>query len=154
MRKFYSTLILLSIILFSCKQTDSKKSLASGMCDCFKSVEDKLSSETKDLIKKTGTAKDFEQAWKEEAAKLDSSKRVMVKKELNTLFMGGDKDYDFTKCMNKLDTTYFDKNLTDEQKKPQFKKAIEEMKLQNGCELGYLFLNMMMSLSDDAALKE
>src|SRR6266496_2456455 len=135
MRKFHSTLIFLSIIFFSCKHTDSKKSLASDMCDCFKSVEGKLSSETKDLIKRTGNATDFEKAWKDEAAKLDSSKRAMVKEELNTLFMGGDKDFDYTKCMSRVDSAYFAKNMTDEQKKPEIKKAIEEMKTQKDCEL-------------------
>jgi len=142
------------MIFFSCKQTDSKKSLASDMCDCFKSAESKLSNETKDLIKKTGNATDFEQAWKDESAKLDSSKRAMVKGEMNTLFMGGDKDFDYTRCMRRVDSTYFPKDMADEQKKPEIKKAIEEMKTQKECELSYLLLNMLMNLSDKAAMEE
>ena len=154
MRKFYSILILFSMIFFSCKQTDSKKSLASEMCDCFKSVESKLSNETKDLIKKTGNATDFEQAWKDESAKLDSSKRAMVKRELNSLLMGGDKDFDYNICMRRVYSTYFPKDMTDQQKKPEIKKAIEEMKTQKECELSYLLLNMLMNLSDKAAMEE
>jgi len=154
MRKFYSILILFSMIFFSCKQTDSKKSLASEMCDCFKAAENKLSNETKDLIKKTGNATDFEQAWKDESAKLDSSKRAMVKRELNSLLMGGDKDFDYSICMRRVDSTYFPKDMTDQQKKPEIKKAIEEMKTQKECELSYLLLNMLMNLSDKAAMEE
>jgi hypothetical protein len=129
-----SLLVVITTIALSCNSADNKvPQIASDFCNCFASIEKKLSAPTIDVLTKASNAGDPETALQDEIKKLDEEEQMKIGAEMMSLGEVEDPNSELGRCIKDVEKKY-GKAYTLNQKKFG-EKIIKELESKGGCTL-------------------
>ena len=122
---------------FSCNSSTSNVSnLASSMCDCFVSAENKLDAETTAIFQRVGESENPQHVLQQEMTKLSPEKTKII---TDIITMVGDKDSPISECLADFDKKHPESKSLN--RKKMALDIISEMKKKK-CTVGTVVIYM------------
>jgi hypothetical protein len=149
MKNTFSLLLLVTVVLFSCKTADNKvPQIAADFCNCFSKLEKDMSAESKKVFTTAAESVDPEKVLEEEITKLDEETQTKVATEFMALGELEDDNSEVGRCIKNVEKKY-DNAYTLNQSK-FLDKVIKELEQKPGCS----FTASLMKLGKKVEEKE
>ncbi len=135
MRKLVTPVCLILLVgIIACNTAENKvPQMADDFCGCFRTLEDSLSAEAKQLLTKASTASDPDTAMSNAMLGMSDEKKVSLGMEMMSFQSVQDPNSPISKCMKEIEKKYKSERTTD--KKKFGAKLIRELESKKGCEV-------------------
>ena len=133
--KLKPTLFVFAVLcIVACSTADNKvPQMATDFCNCFRTMEDSLSSEVKQLLTTASNASDPEKAMDEATEGMSEEKKLSIGMEMMSFQSVEDPNSAVSRCMKDIENKYKHDRTTDKEKFA--KKLIAELEKKQGCEV-------------------
>jgi hypothetical protein len=139
--KIKSTLAILGMavitIAASCGES-KEKAVASDLCGCAETLENKLSPTMVKIIVESANSSNPDQSIQSRMTSLDSTQRLAIMPDMEVISELADENGEFLKCMKGVGEKYENTNFIIEK---SLKKVFDEMEKMN-CAFGVAILKM------------
>lgn len=121
--------------------------VASGFCNCFSSMESKMSGETKSILIRAAGAEKPGNALQEEIMKLDAEKQQAIASEMSGMSDMENPSSEIGKCMEDLKKKY-EKSFDVEKDNEKAKELLDALSRLKGCDIGAALMKIGFKMKD------